>query len=58
MIVTQYHLHIANECSAVEGVRGERVSQAMWRKSFKVVRMRCLFNGPLDIGFVATPAHR
>jgi len=56
--VSEHHLQIAHEGPVVEGVSSKRVAKMVRRKATKVTAVRRRSNGSLDIGFMATPAHK
>ena len=55
--MAQHDLQIAHKGPTVKGVAGVRMSQVVGRKPIQVTAASSLFDGALDIVFVATSAH-
>ena len=55
--MAKHDLQIAHKGATMQGVGCERMAQAMRRKTFQVAPVGCLFDGPLDVVFMATPPH-
>ena len=55
-VVAQDDLQIAHKGPTVQGVGRVRMAQVVGRKAIQVTTASSLFDGPLDVGFVAAPA--
>lgn len=56
-VVAQHDLQIAHKGPTVKGVGRISMAQVVGRKPIQVTSASSLFNSPLDIVFMATPAH-
>lgn len=57
VIMAKHDLQIAHKGATVEGVRSVSMAQIMRRDPLQVTSASSLFDGALDIVFMATPAH-
>jgi len=55
--VAEHDLEIPNKGSILQGVSGEGVTEMMGRDAVQSAVESGLFDGPLDVGLVAAPAH-
>ena len=56
--MAKHHLQIAHEGPILKGVGRKGMTQMMRRETLQVAAIRRCSHGPLDVGFVAAPAHQ
>ena len=56
-VVAQNDLQIAHKSAPLQGMCGIRVAQTVRGEPIQVAALCCRFDRPLDIIFMATPAH-